>query len=86
MKDRRIEEKVMPLPEEAREGIILYDLKRPSLSRIRMEYISFDGTVTMLLRVVAPQTSRDDRWISRRPPNPNLFLSNLSESRGRDSF
>ena len=32
------------------------DLRRPTLSRIRMEYMSFDGTVTMLLRVVAPQT------------------------------
>ena len=32
------------------------DLRRLTLSRIRMEYMSFDGTVTMLLRVVAPQT------------------------------
>ena len=31
------------------------DLRRPTLSRIRMEYMSFDGTVTMLLRVVAPR-------------------------------
>ena len=28
----------------------------------------------------------DDRCILRRPPNPNLFLASLSESRGRDSF
>ena len=32
------------------------DLRRSTLPTIRMEYISFDGTVTMLLRVVAPQT------------------------------
>ena len=32
------------------------DLRRPTLSTIRMEYMSFDGTVTMLLRVVAPET------------------------------
>ena len=32
------------------------DLRRPTLSRIRMEYMSFDGAITMLLRVVAPQT------------------------------
>ena len=31
------------------------DLERPTLSRIRMEYMSIDGTVTMLLRVVAPR-------------------------------
>ena len=33
-----------------------YDLRRPTLSIIRMEYMSFGGTVTLLLRVVAPQT------------------------------
>ena len=43
------------------------NLRRPTLTRIRMEYMSFDGTVTMLLRVVAPQTPGDDRWILRRP-------------------
>ena len=32
------------------------NLRRPTLSAIRMEYMSFDGTVTMLLRVVAPET------------------------------
>ena len=37
--------------------------------------MSIDGTVTMLLRVVAPETPCDDRWILRRPPNPNLFLA-----------
>ena len=45
----------MPLPEEPRDGISR-DLGRPTLSTIRMEYMSFDGTVTMLLRVVAPET------------------------------
>ena len=45
----------------------------------------FDGTVTMLLRVVAPQTPKTIDEILRRPPNPNLFLASLSESRGRDS-
>ena len=63
----------MPLPKEPREGIFR-DLRRPTLSTIRMEYMSFDGTVTMFLRVVAPQTPCDDRWILRRPPNPTYFL------------
>ena len=47
----------MPLPEEP-EKEFSEDLRRPTLSRIRMEYMSFNGTVTMLLRVVAPQTPR----------------------------
>ena len=64
----------MPLPEEPRERNYTKDLRRPALSRIRMEYMSIDGTVTMFLRVVAPQTPCDDRWILRRPPKPNLFL------------
>ena len=44
--------------------------------------MSFDGTVTMLLRVVAPQTPYDDQWILRRPPNLTYFLlasSNLED-------
>ena len=81
--DTGIEKKVMPPPEEP-EKECSEDLRRLTLSRIRMEYMSFGGTVTVLLRVVAPQTP--DRWILRRPPNPKLFLSSLSESRGRDSF
>ena len=36
--------------------------------------MSFDGTVTMLLRVVAPQTPEMIDEILRRPPNPNLFF------------
>ena len=43
----------MPLSEQPRGGINPEDLRRPTLSRIRMEYMSFDGTVTMLPRVVA---------------------------------
>jgi len=39
-----------------------------------MEYMSVEGTVTMFLRVVAPQTPCDDRWILRRPPNLTYFL------------
>ena len=62
----------MPLPEEP-EKECSEDLRRLALSRIRMEYMSIDGTVTMLLRVVAPQTSGDDRWILKTP-NPNLFF------------
>ena len=46
----------MPPLEEPREGINPEDLRRPTLSTIRMAYMSFDETVTMLLRVVAPQT------------------------------
>ena len=63
----------MPLPEEP-EKEFSEDLRRPTLLTIWMKYMSFDGTVTVLLRVVAPQTPCDDRWILRRPPNPNLFL------------
>ena len=36
--------------------------------------MSFDGTVTMLLRVVAPQTPCDDRWILRRLKTLTFFL------------
>ena len=64
----------MPLPEEPREGKFSEDLRRPTLPTIRMEYKSFDGTVTRLLRVVAPQTPCDDRWILRRPPNLIYFF------------
>ena len=74
----------MPLPEEP-EKEFSEDLRRPTLLTIWMEYMSIDGAVTMFLRVVAPQTPCDDQWILKTP-NPNLFLSSLSESRGRDSF
>ena len=57
----------MPLPEEPREGIILKDLRRPTLLTIKMEYMSFDGTVTMLLRVVAPQSLKMIDEILKRP-------------------
>ena len=36
--------------------------------------MSFDGTVTMLLRVLAPETPGDDRWILRRTPNLTYFF------------
>ena len=36
--------------------------------------MSFDGTVTMLLRVVAPQTPGDNQWILRRPQTLTYFL------------
>ena len=45
----------MPLPEEP-EKEFSEDLRRPTLLTIWMKYMSFDGAVTMLLRVVAPQT------------------------------
>ena len=64
----------MPLPEEPREKNYTEDLGRPAPSRIRMEYMSIDGTVTMFLRVVAPQTPCDDRWILRRPQTLTFFL------------
>ena len=60
--DERTEElrkKVMPLPEEP-EKEFFEDLRRPTLLTICMKYMSFDGTVTMLLRVVAPQTPSYD--------------------------
>ena len=44
----------MPLSEEPREGKKFRNLRRPTLSTIRIEYMSFNGTVTKLLRVVAP--------------------------------
>ena len=56
MKDRRIEEKGYAATQSAREGFFFENLRRLTLSRIRIEYMSFDGIVTMLLRVVAPQT------------------------------
>ena len=39
-----------------------------------MEYMSFDGTVTMLLRVVAPENPGDDRWIFEKTPNLTYFF------------
>ena len=36
--------------------------------------MSFVGTITMLLRVVAPQTPCDDRWILRRPQTLTYFF------------
>ena len=75
----------MPLPEEPRERNYTKDLRRPALSRIRMEYMSIDGIVTMFLRVVAPETPETIDGFGE-DPEPNLFLSSLSESRGRDSF
>ena len=54
--DRRIEEKVMPPPEEPERRNFFENLRRLTLSTTRMEYTSFGGTVTMFLRVVAPQT------------------------------
>ena len=50
-----LRKKVMPLSEEPRDGISR-DLGRPTLSTIRMKYMSIDETVTMFLRVVASQT------------------------------
>ena len=46
----------MPLPEEPRERNYTKNLRRPALSKIRLEYMSIDGTVTTFLRVVAPET------------------------------
>ena len=46
----------MPLPKEPRERNYTKDLRRLALSRIRMEYMSIDGTITMFLKVVAPET------------------------------
>ena len=43
------------------------NLRRPAPSTIKMEYMSFDGTVTMLLRVVAPQTPEMIDEILKRP-------------------
>ena len=57
----------MPLPEEPRERNYTEDLRRPALSRIRMEYMSIDGTVTIFLRVVAPQTPEMIDEILKRP-------------------
>ena len=47
--------KVMPIPKEPEKNYP-YDLRRPALSRIGMEYMSIDRTVTMVVRVVAPET------------------------------
>ena len=63
------------------------DLRRPTMLTIWMKYMSFDGTVTMFLRVVAPQTPLLRQLMDfLEDPDPNLFLSSLSESRGRDLF
>ena len=56
MKDRRIEEKGYAATQSAREGFFFENLRRLTPPIIRMYDLSFDGTVTMLLRVVAPQS------------------------------
>ena len=40
----------MPLPEEPRDGIFLEIWEDRHYQTIRMEYMGFDGTVTMFLR------------------------------------
>ena len=57
----------MPLLEEPREKNYTEDLRSPTLSRIRMEYMSIDGTVTIFLRVVAPETPETIDEILKRP-------------------
>ena len=56
------------------------------MSTIRREYMSFDGTVTMLLRVVAPQTPCGDRWILRRPLNLTYFFLASPDLEGEIHF
>ena len=48
----------MPLSKQPRGGINPEDLRGSTPSKIRMEYKNFAGTVTMLLRVVAPETPK----------------------------
>ena len=56
MKDTGIEEKRLCHYRNGQSRNFFENLKRLILSPKSMEYMSFDGTVTMLLRVVAPQT------------------------------
>ena len=52
----RIEEKGYATTGSAQRRNYPEDLRRSTLPTKRMEYMRFDGTITMLLRVVAPQT------------------------------
>ena len=47
------------------------NLRRPTQSRMRMEYMNFYGTVPMFLRVVAPETPET---IDGRTPNLTYFF------------
>jgi hypothetical protein len=58
----------MPYRKSTSEEVIPENMRRPTPSTQRMEYMSFDGTVTMFLRVVAPQTFVTINGFSRRPP------------------
>ena len=49
----------MPLPEEPEKGLSLISEKTDTVNN-KDEYMSFYGTVTMLPRVVAPQTPCDN--------------------------
>ena len=51
-----IKEKGYATTERAQRRNYREDLRRSTLPTIRMYYLSFNGTVTMLLRVVAPET------------------------------
>ena len=56
----------MPLPEEPREGIFRESEKTDTVNNMDEVY-ELDGTVTMLLRVVAPQTPETIDEILKRP-------------------
>ena len=49
-------------------------MRRSTLLTIRMYDLSFDRTVTMFLRVVAPETFVPIDGFLRRPPNLTYFL------------
>ena len=75
----------MPLPEELREGISRGSKKTDTVKNKDGVY-EFGWNRNHAIKGGRTPDPYDDRWILRRPPNPNLFLASLSESRGRDSF
>ena len=64
-----------PYQKSKSEGVISENMRRPTPSTQRMEYMSFVGTVTTLLRVVAPHTLCWWMDFQGDPPNLTFFLA-----------
>jgi hypothetical protein len=52
-------------------GVIARYVRRLMLSTLRRNYMSFDGPVTLILRVVARQTY-SDQWIFKKTSTPTF--------------
>ena len=71
--DTRIEEKVMPLPEEP-EKELSWRSKKIDTANNKDGVYEFWWNRNHASKGGSTPDPFDDRWILRRPPNPNLFL------------